>query len=335
MDNLTIEVGIPTANNEDTIRTTLQSLINQRRKPDRIIIVDDSTDSTPEIVRDVARTTEIPIDLFSQSVGRGVGGARREIYERFQGDILACIDTDNKLGASWLAEHANFHTEHSDFGILSNTSGLNRAVSNPKDSDYFGQSNCSLTRDALQTVDGWDRWFPRGEDWDMRIRLWRAGVNSYAKREINTTTQQIGTEGEGTLVERVSLWVSKKISAPSSAYFLKKYGSWYLQFHPKHVVGDLLSIFSLLSVVLSPLLLVFGYPLLTLVSVGMPLLFSVVYAYHKGPRKRAGLDLQKDDITAIPIFFVLSVSFMSSLVALSFNEFDWNYAGVQEDDAGT
>ena len=331
MDDLVIEVGIPTANNEDTIEETLETLASQNRKPDRVIIVDNSTDSTPKIVKEFSKNANLQIDLYKQSSpGKGVGRARQDIFEKFQGDVLACIDTDNILKKNWLEEHAIFHQEHTDFGILSNTSGESREIIQPKESDYFGQSNCSLTKEALSKVEGWDPWFSRGEDWDIRIRLWRAGVKSYAKREINLAAKQIGTEGEGSFFDRIKLWSKKKISAPSSALFLKKYGMWYVNFHPKHFVGDMLSIYSILSLILAPIIYLLGNIYLFLVFLTVPILNSMIYAYYKGPQKRQGFSLQISDFIALPIFFVLSISFITSLIDLMFNEYDWNYDGLDE-----
>ena len=96
---LTIAVGIPTANNEDTIRETLESLLRQTVQPDRIIIIDASTDSTPNIVRSVNKNTSVPIEIHQQSTrGQGVGGARQDIYDLLEEDILACLDTQKKVG---------------------------------------------------------------------------------------------------------------------------------------------------------------------------------------------------------------------------------------------
>lgn len=332
MGELDITIGIPTANNEDSIKQTLNSLINQSRKPDRIIIVDDSTDSTPRIIDRIDHSVDIRIDLYKQSnEGHGVGGARQDIYEFFYGDILVCIDTDNKVSETWLEEHANFHKRNPEFGILSNTSpaSTSRVISNPRTSDYFGQSNCSLKKSALEKVDGWDRAFARGEDWDMRIRLWCAGVRSYAKSDINKGREWIGTEGKGNFIEKTKLWASKKMSAPSSAFFLKKYGAWYLKFHPTHVLGDLGSIISVLSLLTFPVSLYSGRHLISIVLLGFPLALSLVYVYNKGPKKRDEFKIEVSDLMALPIFFILCFSFLDSLIKLSYNDYSWNHVGFK------
>lgn len=330
MDDLCIEVGIPTANNEDTIGETLRTIVSQTRPPDRVIIVDNSVDSTPEIIDNIMKETSVKIDLYAQSEdGDGVGRARQDIYEEFQGDVLICLDTDNKVDENWVKQHADFHREDNGFDILSNTAGRDTSgpTNDPKDPDYFRQHNCSLTKEALDKVKGWDPWFPRGEDWDMRIRLWSAGIDSYSKSEINT--QKIGAESKGSFVELVKIWTRKKIAAPSSAFFLKKYGVWYLKFHPKHVFGDFLSISSLAFLLVAPVGLYYSLPLTSLLLT-LPLLSSLIYAYYKGPGQRDKPNIQKKDIAATLIFFILSLSFIRSLISLMHNEYNWNYGGFME-----
>ena len=327
MGDLRVEVGIPTANNEDTIGETLRTVVSQTRTPDRIIIVDNSTDSTPEIINNIAEGTDVEIDVYPQSdSGNGVGRARQDIYEKFRGDVLICLDTDNKVREDWIKNHVDFHRENSEFDILSNTGGEGSSgpTNNPKDPDYFRQHNCSLTKEVLEDVGGWDPWFPRGEDWDMRLRLWCAGANSYSKSEINS--KKIGSEGTGGMRELTKIWVNKKVSAPSSAFFLKKYGKWYLKFHPKHPIADFLSFSSLMFLLVSPVALYYT-PLLTTILLSFPLLSSFIYAYYKGPGQRDNFAVQKEDAIGAIVFFVLSISFICSLIDLIRNKYSWNYGG--------
>jgi glycosyltransferase involved in cell wall biosynthesis len=94
LEDVSIAVGIPTMNTAATIRETLESLVDQTRQPDRIIVVDASTDETPEIIEEFAEQTDVIITLRRQSeTGRGVGSAQQEIYDASTEDILACLDT--------------------------------------------------------------------------------------------------------------------------------------------------------------------------------------------------------------------------------------------------
>lgn len=134
---LTIAVGIPTANNEDTIRETLESLLRQTVQPDRIIIIDASTDSTPNIVRSVNKNTSVPIEIHQQSTrGQGVGGARQDIYDLLEEDILACLDTQKKVGSRWIETRLQFHRGNPEYDILSgmrSTESVDRPATGPKD----------------------------------------------------------------------------------------------------------------------------------------------------------------------------------------------------------
>lgn len=323
--SLSVAVGIPTMNNEDTIEETLRNLAHQTRPPNKVIVVDASTDSTPDIVERVNESTDIQIEYYRQlDYGRGVGGARHQIYREFEEDVLVCLDTDHDVRSDWLETHVRFHRENPEYGVLSNSGrqGFDKEVRNPKKSEYFGQSNCSLKREALDRVEGWDPWFPRGEDWDMRIRLWSAGVKSYAKHDIDAWRY------ERDIPRDTLAWFRKKVTgSPSSVTFLRKYGYWYLKFHPVHVVGDFLSLVSLVFLALVPLGLLV-YPPSLLLFLGLPLILSLTYLYYKGPRKRDGFGLKRKDFTAVPVFFALGLSALYNLRRVG-EDVDWNYSGFK------
>ena len=92
--SLEVAVGIPTKDNAATIAQTLESLRAQTRMPDRLIIVDNSSDDTREIITSYA-DDGWSIDILDQPrEGVGVGAARAAIHAEFDGDILCCLDTE-------------------------------------------------------------------------------------------------------------------------------------------------------------------------------------------------------------------------------------------------
>lgn len=93
--SITISIIIPTKNNEDTIGELLLSLLNQTIKPDEIIVVDSSTDNTPEIVR------EYPVKMIT-APAKGANHARNVGIKNSKGDILVFIDGDCKADKDWL-----------------------------------------------------------------------------------------------------------------------------------------------------------------------------------------------------------------------------------------
>jgi glycosyltransferase involved in cell wall biosynthesis len=323
--DLSLTVGIPTANNEATIRETLESLANQTVQPDRIIVIDASTDATPDIVRAVDEETKVPIELHEQSSrGRGVGGARQDIYELLEEDVLACLDTDKRVGPEWVEKRLEFHHKHSEYDILSGTKseGVDRPAEGPKDTDFLRQSNCSIRKSALDRVEGWDPWMSRGEDWDLRIRLWTSGAQSYIRGDIGC---------EFIKRDDPKLAFGKILSRPSSVDFLRKYGLWYLRFHPIQPLGDIASLCSLIAIPVALLLGTVWSPLALLLLLG-PLLGSLTYLHVKGTQSRdpkSLTDLRLVHAVFAARFFLLGYTMVRQIVRS--HDYDWNYGGFNPD----
>lgn len=319
-------VGIPTMNNAGTIRRSIQQLQDQTRPPDRVIIVDNSTDETPDIIEEMATEVEFVVDRYQQSeYGRGVGAARAEIYDHFEEDLLLCLDTNHSVDKTWVETHVEFHRTHPSYGVLSNSGidGFDDSVSNPLQSEYFGQSNCSIKKSALEAADGWDRWFHRGEDWDMRIRLWTAGVESWAKHEIDAK------RFERNVAADVKSWFwTKTLYDPSSITYLRKYGRWYFRFHPLHVAGDFASLAAIVLLAVAPV----GFlvtPLLGFFLFVAALVPAAGFMYYKGPRKENRIIPLPKQLGAFVVFYALGLSALNSLRNVGSGE-EWNHSGFDE-----
>ncbi len=95
-DNMKISAVVPTYNNEDVIEECIESLLNQTRKFDEIIVVDDgSTDKTPEIIK------RLPVKIIrakhsERSHARNVG------WKNTTGDFISIIESDSVYDRNWL-----------------------------------------------------------------------------------------------------------------------------------------------------------------------------------------------------------------------------------------
>lgn len=99
MKKPTIAVIIPTCNEQSYIKACLDSVINQSRKPDEIIVVDNnSTDKTLEIVNCY---TQIKV---LKETRQGQVFARRQGFDKAKSTVLVTIDADTILPRSWLGE---------------------------------------------------------------------------------------------------------------------------------------------------------------------------------------------------------------------------------------
>lgn len=103
-----ISVLIPAYNCAGTIRTTLESVFNQTRPADEIIVVDDgSTDETAAIVRSLG----CEINLISQA-NSGVASARNTLCHFAKGDLIAFLDSDDLWHPSYLETQSGLFHEY-------------------------------------------------------------------------------------------------------------------------------------------------------------------------------------------------------------------------------
>ncbi len=231
-----IAVSICTKNNEDTIKDTLASILRQERRPDEIIICDKSNDKTLNIIENLSHKYAAPIEIIHQK-GEGVGDAYQQIYENLEEDIdvLATLQTNLVADSDWLEKIEQGFEDNpwADLVVPSFASGQEGTYSERAGGKkgYLTGRNMAIRVEALRRVNGWDPSFLRGEDWDLNIRLWKAGVRCIAIKGIKHRW-----------IKNESMDVLKKaIRKPTSLTFLAKYGLWYLKFRPVHVFGDLSS----------------------------------------------------------------------------------------------
>lgn len=315
-----VELGIPTMNNQRTIWATLAGFAAQSRPPDRVHVVDASTDWTPFVVELYRETAQPPfeLDLDRQTGSTGVGAARKRIYEKFDGDILACFDTNAVPAEDWVETHLRTHQGRPSVDVVSGVGDNQRSkiVGSPHDRGFVVQQNCTIKRRALDAVAGWDEKFDRGEDWDLAIRLWRSGATAYVRNDL-----KIRWIGDESLNSRLRT----RLGRPSSVRFLRKYGVWYAKFHPTHVLGDLASVISSMMALLAlPLALTFGIRSLFLLLA--PLIGSLAYvAIQSRLRTHGGFD-PSFAVRKLPEFFLLGYT---SLREMAFGPVDgWNYGGL-------
>lgn len=88
------------AHNEEThIGKCVESLLNQTKNPDEIVLmVHNSTDKTKEIA------SMFPIKIFELSGKPGIVNARLEGLDKVSGDIILCIDGDSFASENWASE---------------------------------------------------------------------------------------------------------------------------------------------------------------------------------------------------------------------------------------
>ena len=93
-----VTVGIPAFNEEQNILNFLQSLEEQQSARDfaitQVIVSDDSSDGTPELVERFARRSRLNTELLHHGARRGAAAAWNEIFHEATGDVVVLYDAD-------------------------------------------------------------------------------------------------------------------------------------------------------------------------------------------------------------------------------------------------
>lgn len=303
-----VVIGIPTYNNRDTIRDTISAFENQTVLPDRLVFCDASTDGTADIIHEKARNVdEFNIEILSQK-NKGVADAYNQILSHIESeyDIFGTVQTDFKISEDWIENAILLHRKHEHIGIINAQTGIHREL-DPDEPAYFSGRCFTSKSGTLESVNGWDENFLRGEDWDIRIRFATAGIRSFGTEDLDYS--RISSDPPITL--------KKALRKPTSAMFLKKYGMWYGMYHPSHLIADVLSVLLILGLGLIPLFPPYGLSM-ALVSMGIYI---------------AGHNLIRGSIEGSSISSVLrkqlldAIGVVSSFVRLCYEDPDWNMTG--------
>ncbi len=179
-----ISVIIPVYNREIQIRQAVDSVLQQTRPADEIIVVDDgSTDATP----DVLESYDDIIYVVRQE-NQGVSSARNRGIEHASGNWIALLDSDDewlpdKLARqeAWLKDHHNFRICQTEEIWIRNGKRVNPMKKHRKlHGDIFipGLKLCLVSpsavifeRSLIEEVGMFDESLPVCEDYDLWLRV--------------------------------------------------------------------------------------------------------------------------------------------------------------------
>jgi glycosyltransferase involved in cell wall biosynthesis len=175
-----VSVVIITRNEEMYIKDLLDSLVTQTVQPHEIIIVDaESTDNTPQIVRQYMRKYDF-VKLFIEPGMRGEG--RNSGARRATGDIIAFVDADCIANAFWAQEliegmkNADVVAGYSVRLGYQAFSDLQRVGIMHKDTDVtYPSCNLAYSKKAFKAIGGFDPEFKEAEEVDLNFRAVDSG----------------------------------------------------------------------------------------------------------------------------------------------------------------
>ncbi len=106
-----IVVAMPCYNSQDTIRETLENILEQTHKEFRVVVYDDgSTDASPDIVRAFERR-DSRVSLHRNELNQGRPQARNALLALVPDAILAWQDADDLWHPTKLAKQVSFYEE--------------------------------------------------------------------------------------------------------------------------------------------------------------------------------------------------------------------------------
>ena len=245
-----LSVIIPTYNNRDTLRRTLEAVAAQNLEPERyeIVVLDDgSTDGTGEMVAEYRAPVEV---RYEWQPNRGRAAARNAGSRLARGRILFYLDSDIIARGDLLSRHLRYYQQRNGpIGVQGRTmvhpdskttpfmraKGLLPDLTRRKTEDlspyHVITRNLSIRADDLWAVDGFDESFPGygWEDIELGLRLHERGVRFYYDADA------VGYHYDVETLERSRDKLRQ--AGEGAVYFWEKHGrrdglGFFLEIHP-------------------------------------------------------------------------------------------------------
>ena len=134
--NLHLSVIIPTYQREETLRDTIDNVLQQQYPQFEILVVDQTQKHKPEIESYLENLAESNQIRWFKVDWASLPGARNYAVRRAEGDILIFIDDDVKLPPGYLHAHEQNYRQNSEIGAVAG-----RVFDRMKLADYAHKSN--------------------------------------------------------------------------------------------------------------------------------------------------------------------------------------------------
>jgi len=159
---MSISIAMTTYNSERFVGEQLESFADQARKPDELVICDDqSTDRTPEILREFARNSPFPVRVVGNEQRLGVVQNFAKAVQLCTGDLIFLSDHDDSWSPDKLALHESIHRSEPGVGYVFSNAEICDQEMKPRGFTYFDTQGLSAKRLAA---------IPRGKLFDLCIR---------------------------------------------------------------------------------------------------------------------------------------------------------------------
>lgn len=247
-----ISVGIITYRRPECVERLLNSLQEQTRQPDEIIIVDDSPDEeTAEVVRGFNKESNVSTEYIHNVEKSIQGEARNKVIQSANGDVICFLDDDTYAVESWLEAIEATYEENPEAVAVGGPAldtdeelnlevELDKSPENQNKFNMYGEvkdnSNCwvpsetvethkyrganmSFKKEVLKEVGGFDSNYKGNgfrEDDDVMAQIWKKGEKMLYAPEAQV--YHLRTEEGGSRADdNLAYWQGRNL-----IYFVKK-----------------------------------------------------------------------------------------------------------------
>lgn len=183
----TVSVLIPTYNREEFIEGAIRTVLNQTYEDIEAVIVNDqSTDRTPEILQQYSDIDRIRI--FHNETNRGIAASHNRAAREANGEYLCILDDDDRWHPTKVEKQVRLMETLGDEFAVVYTGGVdtkNDQIIRWYDPSLHGNiypeilrkfslnphSSHMIRSTHFESIGGFDTSFPRGVDWELSIRL--------------------------------------------------------------------------------------------------------------------------------------------------------------------
>lgn len=192
-----VSIIMPVFNSERYILDTIKSVINQSYYNWELIIVDDnSTDNTKEIIENMIASCNNKIIYFKFDKNRGAAEARNKAIHMAKGRFIAFLDSDDiwvkdklKIQVDYMKKN-NIHFSFSDYEVISDDGEILKVVQMPHKINYEAYLKNPIIQTLTVMIDRKyidEIYMPllkRRQDFACWLKILKNGETAYAVNQV-------------------------------------------------------------------------------------------------------------------------------------------------------
>lgn len=187
-------------NNEKTLNQAVNCIINQTYTNWELILCDDGSKDRTYKIAQMLCTLDNRIKLINNKQNMGLAATLNHCLKYAQGEYIARMDGDDLCALNRFEKELDFLNKHKEYVLVSSAmdffdeNGIYGKLiykEEPQGKDFvygsqFCHASCMMKKDVLLQIGGYSisKRAERVEDYDLWIRLYRAGYKGYNIPEV-------------------------------------------------------------------------------------------------------------------------------------------------------